>query len=769
MALINRDFYRFDEFELQPSCRAFLRRGQKIPLAPKTFDVLVCLVIHAGRAVTKDELLETVWPGAFVEESNLSQHIFSLRKALDDKAGFISTLPGRGYQFTAPVSVITEQQQTEAAADGSRYSLERTTERTQVVYEETTYVVAGTAWWKRWPASVVFLAIVLLGGGFLFWLHARPKPTGIYRRMVLANIVNTTGDADFDGVLTRAYSVYFSQSPYMTLLWQPALVTAAGTPAETGKQLCEKSRRPIWVTGSIARDGGGFLLTLQANDCATGKKLAFVKTKADRKQDIFEALDANSDKLRAKLSEPRWSIEKYHVPVEQMDTPSLEAAKANDQGNFLMMYNKDLAASLPYFQKAVELDPNYAMAYGEIANVHQNLGENALAAQYYRRAFELSARLSERDKLVLRAHYYADSEHDLLQAIPTYEQWAADFPFDVAPVINLSDIYYQLGQPVQGIAYAKKAVAMRPNIGMAYVNLVASQMMASRLDDVKPVVQQAIAHHADIPQLHVNIYLLALLEHDTAALDREVQWAAQQDDTWYRWFFVDMLGRVAATAGRLAESQDDFRKAYDIAVKENQLEAAYSVLLDQATVEAQLGRPALALATLHRIKKPDLTSAQLAHLHAELGDTAAVKQYLQDQSLNYRVDTVFNFMTMPELKATLAMRAGHPLEAIASLEAVRPYDLADYQSMYARAQAYAQAGQTQAAIAEYRKLLANPGIDAASPLYPLAHLGLARAYATAGDSALSHVEYEAFLTAWKDADADLPAFKQAKAEFAKLK
>jgi DNA-binding winged helix-turn-helix (wHTH) protein/tetratricopeptide (TPR) repeat protein len=766
MAILNREFFSFDEFELHPSARALLRKGEKVALAPKSFEVLVCLVANAGRLVTKEELLNAVWPGAFVEESNLTQHIFWLRKAMPG-TDFIATMPGRGYQFTAPVRVITEQEQ-EAGPD---YSLQRVTEQTKVVYEETVYErTDGQP--NRAKRSGLLLAaslfgVVLVAAGWLVWLRVRQRPTGIYRRMVIAEIVNSTGDPEFDRILTHDYAVYLSQSPYMSPQSEAALATAGSPSPLTSKELCAKSKRPLWLNGSIVRKGSGYLLTLEANECATGKKIASVHSVAEGKQQVFKAVDATADKLRAKLGEPSWSLEKYHVSVEQMDTASLDAARANDQGN-VMLFSKDMAASLPYFQKAIELDPGYAMAYGQIANVHQALGELDAAAQFYRRAFELSSRLSERDKLVLRAHYYADSEHDYLQAIPTYEQWAVEFPFEAGPPVNLSAIYYRLGQPEPGIVYAKKALALRPDAVLPYANLVVLDIMAGHLDEVKFIAEQAKQHNADSAILHLNMYTLALLQHDKAAIEREVQWAAQSDDTWYRWDFVDAEGKAAATAGKLAEAEKLFEKAHEIALKENLLEPAAGTVMDEATMQLLFGYPEKAKATLLRVNKADATQSQLTTLQAYMGDSSAVKDYLQKESQSYRVDTIFNFVTMPELKAELAMRAGHPLEAIALLEVTRPYDHVDYQSMTERAEAYAQAGQNQMAITEYRNVLANPGIDPAWPLYPLAHLGLARAAAAAGDVSLSRVEYEAFLLAWKDADADLPILKQAKAEYTKL-
>jgi DNA-binding winged helix-turn-helix (wHTH) protein/tetratricopeptide (TPR) repeat protein len=765
MPLIQRDFYRFDDFELHPAGHSFLRRGEKIHLAPKTFEVLVFLVSNAGRVILKDELLTAVWPGAFVEESNLTQHIFGLRKALADKSGYIVTIPGRGYQFTAPVTIVTEEEQSAAAS----YTLQRTTERTQVVFEETVYP-APAPWWKRWPAIaaavVLFAGLVVLAASWR-WRHSHPPAAAVFRRAVLADIANTSGDPTFDHILTHEVEVYLNQSPYFSVTSQRG---ASGSNTQpTGAELCKKTHRDVLLTGGIAKDNGKYRLNLQASDCATGKQLASASSTTARKEGILDAVNAAAYQIRSKLGEPTASLKKFNVPVQQADTASLEAARISEHGNDLFMRGNDIAGSMPFFQKAVELDPNYALAYGMLANAHANLDEYALAAKYYQRAFELSSRLNEHDQLTLRAHYYADSEHDLLQAVQAYQQWIAEFPFEMAPVGNVCAVYVHLGQIKPAIAACEKAVAMRPDVGMTYANLSDVYMIAGRFDDVKALGRDVVQKGKDTSGLHANLALLALMQHDAAALDTETKWMQQADDTWLNWFFYEQQARVASAAGKLAQAENLFRQAHSIAEKENQLEAADEMLVSRADMEISLGHPELAQATLRELKHPDPTSAALALVHAELGDVAEVKQYLQTQSQSYRVDTLFNYVYMPQLKAILALNAGHPLEAIASLEAARPYELDQYGVMEERADAYRKSGQNKAAIDELRKLLAYPGLDPGSPSYNLAHLNLARTYAAAGDAALSRVEYEAFLQAWKDADPNLAILQQARQEFAKLK
>lgn len=383
-----KELYRFDGFELDPIRRVLSRADKPVLLAPKAFDVLAYLVLNPGRVVTKDELLKAVWPESFMEEGNLAQYISSLRKALGDKARLIATISGRGYQFGAQVlttQILTEQSQSGLpdARPGDIF-VQRVRERTRVVYEDGSPAHAFLALPAmatsrrntaiRWGGVSLLAAALIALAAFLAWKHFAPLPQ--IRKVMIADFANTTGDPAFDHTLKRALEIDLEQSPYidvmserevMSTLQLMGLNSASAITPGIAKELCERSNRQVLLTGNIASMGPVFLLTLEATDCASGKELAGAKAEAASKEQVLAALDSVADHLRRELGESIQSLENYQVPIANATTPSLEALKSYSIGQYLDAQGKSEDETLPFYQKAVELDPQFAMANGAIA------------------------------------------------------------------------------------------------------------------------------------------------------------------------------------------------------------------------------------------------------------------------------------------------------------------------------------------------------------------------------------------------------------------
>ncbi len=761
--------YQFGEFRVDPSDRTLKRHETLVALNRRAFDVLVYLLRHPGRLVTKDELLKNVWSDVVVDENNLNQSISVLRKALDDPScghSCITTLAGRGYQFILPVETIGPPPSAVGVV------LQQRVVRTRTVSEDES-PAAPRAQKLGWAVP---LAVVVVAGvaGYAAWRRFRPRPSSA--TVVVANFLNTTGDATFDHTLDRALEIDLSQSPYMGVMSESEVVSQLrymGRPidspitADLARQICERSNRDAVLTGSIAGVGNSYLLTLEATGCASGKKLAAAKAEASTKEGVLAAVDAVADRVRSKLGESAQSRESYQVPTAKATTPSLEALKAYSMGDYLVSQGKDESESLPFFQRAVELDPKFSMAYGQIATDYYNQAEFDKASLYYTKAFQLSGPISAKEKLMIEAHYYSEGLHDIEGGIRTYKVWSETYPMDWAPLVNLCNQYTQIGRYGPAIEAGRQAVKLQPDRGITYSVLARALTRANRFAEAKAVGAEAVRRGKDSAGLHATLYDIAFVENDTAARSAETAWAAAHNDGWYRWFFPYSTASADAALGKVREAEAVFRGSVDAARAEQAVESADGVLLDEAHIELDYGLRDAALATLKRVANQETDEPDLAVLYAELGDTAPAERYLAKYG-SLSSDTEMTGKSLPRVRSALALAKGRAADAVAALEAARPYEMSNYAVLAERGAACLKAGNGPMAAAQYKTILANPGLDPGVWSYPLAHLGLARAYALSGDANASRSEYAALFKAFKDADPGLPFLQQARAEMAAL-
>jgi eukaryotic-like serine/threonine-protein kinase len=776
------EIFQFGDFRIDPHDRTLRRNDNHVVLHRRAFDVLLYLVQNPGRVVTKDELLKNVWPDAFVDENNLTQSISVLRKALDDRNGhnsYITTLPGRGYQFVFPVTVIGKENGFELEATLANDSpnvgfvvQQRTITSTSVITEETKH---GTTVKVGWKVAVFSLASLVALGITFFGVRRHLQPKATSATVVVANFLNTTGDKAFDRTLDRALEIDLSQSPYMDVMSEGEIVRMlqymglqgdAALTAEVARQVCERSNRQAVLTGSIDSVGRRYLLTLEATNCSTAEHLASAKAEASSKEEVLTALDSVADRVRSKLGESAKSVESYRVPIDMATTPSLEALQAYSMGDYLGSQGKEENETLPLFQRAVELDPKFAMAYGQIASDYYNLAEFDKASTYYAKAFELSQHVSAKEKLVLQAHYYAEGRHDLENGIKTYKLWNDTYPRDWAPLVNICNQYTQLGKYEPAIPAGEQAVKLAPDRGITYSVLARALMRANRFADAKNVGLQAVKVGKDSVGLHGTLFDIALDEHDDVAIAREKQWAAAHNSSWYAWFFPYSEAEEDAIQGRYQQSKSLFRSSYQTAKEQKAVESADGVLVDEAQIEVDFGLADAARETLRRIANQDSDSPDLVILKVRLGDTGAAEHYIAKYG-KVMDDTIMADRSVPRVRAALAMAKGRAADALTALEPTQPYELADFTVPAEKGEAYLKLHQGEAAAREFAEVLAHPGLDL-SHLYVMGHLGLARADALLGKNDASRSEYGAFLAAWKDADADLPVLKQAKAELAAL-
>jgi len=777
------EIFQFGEFRIDPLERTLRRNDSAVTLHRRAFDVLLYLVQNPGRVVTKDELLKNVWPDAFVDENNLTQSISVLRKALDQRPGensYITTLPGRGYQFVVPVQIVgqpegaTQRRRLGDAPQGGSLLLQQRTVTTSIITEERH--TRQRTFSSRWVVVAALIAglLAIMFAGDAAWRRLHPKPS--VASVVLTDFVNSTGDVTFDRTLKRALEIDLEQSPYMNVLSERAGVSTllfmgrkSDTPitADIGQEICERTNRQALLTGTVSTIGNKYLITLEASSCTTGKQLASAKAEAKSKEQVLEALDTVAERVRRGLNESAESVESYEVPLRVATTPSLEALRAYSIGKYLQSQGSSRSDIIAAYQRAVELDPQFAMAYRELAVENVNSGQNAIGAEYYKKALDLSDHISAYEQLVIRAGYYAYGEHDLIAGIKAYQVLASAYPQDAIGTVNVIDEYVKLGQYGPAIATGERGVKQFPTNALMYENLAEAYKDVNRFDDCKRATFMAARVGRGDTGLHLNLFVIALAEDDEDSLTRETKWFETHEDGTSVWYFPSFRGGAAAVHGRYRQARDLFQGAYQNAERVKLPETADKILIDEALVELKLGLPEASRTTLDRIHPPDSGTPDYAQLRAELGDPSAAQAFLAAHSSS-SPDTLLTYVDLPRIRAVLALEHGKPLDAIAALELARPYEMRDYNILSLRAQAFLKAGQPGKAIEEYKKILGNRGIDPTSVLYPLADLGMARSYAELGNTSAARSQYEAFLSAWKNADRDLPVLRDVNTELAKL-
>jgi tetratricopeptide (TPR) repeat protein len=409
------------------------------------------------------------------------------------------------------------------------------------------------------------------------------------------------------------------------------------------------------------------------------------------------------------------------------------------------------------------------MAYDALGSTYFHLDEFALSSENFQRAMDLSGRLSEREKLILRAHYYGEGRVSIPLGIENYRLWATAYPYDSRPVVSLVTLYTDIGQPVEGIPYGERALALQPGNALLYQALVRAYTHAGRFGEAKAMGARAVQVGKDNSHVHASLWQVAYAEHNAADLERERQWARSHTDGWYGWFYPDLEAGAAASEGRIRESEEIYAKAVAVARQEGLEDLANNLLTDQAQTEADLGELAKLRATLRRQTKPDADLIAVARLRVSLGDFAYAEKVLEQESRKPNQGFFVTTSDLPCLRAAIALGRNRPLEAIAALDGTQQYDLSDHLMALLRGQAYLQAGRAREALVEYRRIVDNPGQDPASPQEVLAQVGMARAYAMGGDVAAARREYAGFLEVWKGADQDAGLLKVVKAELAGLR
>ncbi|MGA3210995.1 MAG: protein kinase, partial [Terriglobales bacterium] len=637
---------------------------------------------------------------------------------------------------------------------------------------------------SKMRAGVAFLLVAccLLLLAWFYRSRSTKPATALNERdaIVLADFDNKTGDTVFDDTLKQGLSVQLEQSPFFDLVSErrvnetlKLMGRSAGdrlTP-EVAREVCQRTAGKVILIGSIAGLGSEYVIGLKAMDCNSGDVLAESQEQAAGKETVLKALDAATVSLRGKLGESLSSVQKYATPVEAATTPSLEALKAYSLGR-KVFFTQGSTPALPFLKRAVELDPNFAMAYRSIAAMYDNLNEPERAAENVRKAYDLRENLSERERFYIEANYYWTATGELEKAVPAYELWRQTYPRDYALYVHLAAIYLSLGNLDKAVENAREALRLEPNAALNYSALGVDFIALNRLDEAEAVFQQAEKRKLEGEFLLLARYQLAFLKDDTVQMGRlasaamgrpgleDVLLASQADtETWY---------------GRLKNARELTRRAMDSARRNDAKETAAAYQAAAALREVEAGNPgrarAEARAALDLAPNRDVR-AMAALALARVGDTAAAEKLAAELEKTFPFDTLVQRYRLPTIHAAIALQRQDPNRAVELLQTTSAIELGDAGNLlpvYLRGEAYLGLHDGNAAAAEFQKFIDHRGLVANFPWGALARLGLARAYAMQGDTAKAKAAYQDFLTLWKDADPDIPILKEAKAEYAKL-
>jgi serine/threonine protein kinase/tetratricopeptide (TPR) repeat protein len=630
--------------------------------------------------------------------------------------------------------------------------------------------------WKVAVPAAALAAVLIAGGLYFRSVHAAKlteKDT-----VVLAEFANTTGDPVFDGTLKQALAVDLDQSPFLRVVpparIQKTLTFMGRSPDERlttdlARDLCLRVGSKAMLSGSIASLGSQYVLTLNAVNCQSGDSLAQQQAEASSKEQVLSALGSAASKLRGTLGESLASVQSFDLPIEQVTTASLDALKAFSLGN--AEFDRGSAmASLPFYRRAVELDPNFAWVYARMGTVYSNSGEFEKAKENISKAYELRDRVSEREKLYITEHYYETVTGELDKEIETLELYQRTYPSDSVPGNNLGVTYAMIGEEEKSEEAARQSVLADPNSASAYGILVGAYAALGRSDEARQTIDKALQQFPNSEDTHWRAYWLALSYEKPDEAQRLLAWAKGRPGEFS---FLEMQASAMQSEGKLRTSNEVMQRALEMEKNQSLQEVAWSDVGQLALVQADFGdcdqaRQNAATMPIGKDRDADILAG---FVFATCGEAAKAENIAADLGKRYPLATLVQKLAIPLIRARVELQPGDSAKAIEQLRSTEAYQfgyIAGGIPAYLRGLAYLREKQAPQAVAEFQKLLDHRPALGAAPYVSLGQLGLARSLALSGDAAKARTAYQDFFTKWKDADPDIPILKEAKTEYAKL-
>jgi eukaryotic-like serine/threonine-protein kinase len=625
--------------------------------------------------------------------------------------------------------------------------------------------------WKfLFPAAAVLVAIIAAA---IYWRSTKAHALTEKDTIVLADFVNTTGDAVFDDALKQALAVDLEQSPFLSIVPEQQMhetlrmmghAPTDRVTTDMARDICQRVASKAMLVGSIAPLGSHYVLALDAINCATGESLGREQVEAESKEKVLKGLGQAATDMRGRLGESVKSIQRFDTPIEQASTDSLEALKAFSMAEVQRAKGKE-ADAIPLFKHAIELDPNFALAYAKLGRAYSNLGENRPGAEAAKKAYDLKDRVSELERFYINTGYYGLVTGELEKETETLELWQQTYPRDWTPRNTLDLDYRLVGKFDQAIEEGRQALRLNPDHSYPYGNLGWSYLIVGRYDEAKAIFESASQKKVDDVICHTGLFEIAFVQGNATEMQRQAAWGrGTPDEAWM--LFVDQAS-VAMSSGKLAEARKIIREAVE---KESFKEAAAGYLAQEAVAEAHFGNFAQArqqAPAALAIARGRQAMESVAVALAASGDANQAQGLARELAAEFPKDSFNNHLTLPLVNSEIALQDGNPGLAVQLLAASVPYDsgVAGRQVLYLRGTSYLRLRQGKEAAAEFQRILVH---RTGFPLYPLARLGLARALELQGDTGNARIAYQDFFALWKDADPDIPILKEAKAEYAKL-
>jgi DNA-binding winged helix-turn-helix (wHTH) protein/tetratricopeptide (TPR) repeat protein len=834
----SRRFFWFDAFEVDLWTGELRKDGIKLKVQEQPLKVLAMLLARPGELVTREQLREGLWSNdTFVDfDRGLNTAVNRLRTALNDSAEkprFVETVGRRGYRFIASVrnyrpgeprtalkqsappgrvydwpedreeissptprvgggaksrAPIPIASRSAPVANNHGQAPESLAEAISAQSEQRPEQLRGSTekysavHWKVMVSVCALLTAVLIATGVRYRLH-QAKPLTDKDTIVLGDFTNRTGDTVFDGTLRLGLSVQLEQSPFLSLVSEEQIqqtLRMMGQPRharltpEIAREVCQRTSCTAVLDGSIAQIGAQYNVILKAINCATGTVLASTEANADDKNHVLHALGEVASEMRNKLGESLSTVQKYDTPVWQATTTSLEALQAFSLAQKTLLETNDNAEALSLAQRAVELDPNFALAYAVMSEWYWNLGETTSSAGTGRRAFELRRGVSENERLIIEGNYHLTVTGDLIKAQEIFEIGARTFPREPFFPNLLGPVSFCLGQYDRSLTESLEGLRLLPQSAVGYGNVILAYVSLNRIKEAEAASKKAHTKGLDSPD---DLYTLAFLRKDIAEMAKLVDSAAGkpgEEDS-----FLAREADTAAYFGHLGRARELSRRAVEAADRTKRKETAAAYAAASALREAVFGNSSearrRAMLALTRSSGRDVKyGAMLALAYA--GNKERAHAFALELDKQFPEDTIVQFNYLPTLRAKLEVSRNRAERAEEILRAATPYELGSPATngwttlypVYVRGEAYLAAHEGKGASTEFQRILDQPGVVLNEPIGALARLQLGRAYAMSRDHAKAQIAYQNFLTLWKDADPDIPILKQAKAEYAKL-
>ena len=763
---------QFAAYRIDRSRRQLRYGDEPVVLPAKAYDLLAYMAANPGRLLSKSELLAAVWPDSFVEESNLTQNVFILRRVLKQGAeGAILTVPGRGYQFTTEVTEVPHDELLTRHTPAAAPEVVLDATHSSLVYEEETEERISL---RHSPLALTLVGVGVLAvaaAGWLGWQRWEDHVGGPPVQVVLADLEGGTGDAVLDHTLNNVVRMELAQSPFVNVVSsataQKTIVQMMHKPDDvlTGplaREVCERTSSQAVLNGTVARTGSGFLFTQQAISCVDGSTLASSSQSATSADRLPEIVNKAVREIRRGLGESRRTIARFDAPLLPAMTGSLDALKDYTQASAVGEHGH-YPEAIELLKQAVTLDPRFAAAYLNLSLYSTATLANDDAVQYLQKAYDLRDFATEPARLFIVARYHTLITQDLFESLRNYQAWADLYPRSPQPWSGLQNVNSELGRWNDALVAAHRMVLLVPDNASALHSLADTQIRIGDLTAAQATCNLMLAHHFDGDGLRFLLLRLGHLQHNAGMVQEQDAWLKLHPDS------PTLLANEAEFAlqeGRFTDAQDYLSQMTTAFAAHGQAGAATAMRQRFAYVYAGLGDNATAQTLLHLGPVGD-TEEELLTL-VDVGDTAKADALLKQALTVHPHSTELSEMDAPLVHSKEALASGHPLQAIQELEPARAFAGAGNEVFYVRGLAYIQTHQLPQAEAEFRAVLLHPEIDPFSWQLPMARFQLGRVLAMEGRKTAAVAAYRSFLEAWSHADANAPVLKQASSELETL-